>query len=332
MSKKIIIESVNPKDTAVDIEEHLEKAMSVLQAQRENKQFTDVYLKDRKDSSTDIVKLVFSSMIEEISSVLTGENVSKSLDHTGLVEKDIQVQGKQGAYTSKRWVKSNDEDSSKEGIQEDKGDTLMDKEQSSEQDSLKEELSSLPYDRDSFSKFVRANAKALKEMGIKSMTDVQNLWKDLQYNKPIPKQEMGREDAINTIRDKIPQGTLDGWFRESNSGYKSKIETITLENPEVRAGALSLAFHMYKDYMESTTGELSEISYKEFLNMGIKVYRGKDSEDFVEGDQLLSYSYSPNVAKKFGSNVSVVTIKPKDTLGVFMTNGEYEILIKNKNM
>lgn len=67
---KLVITSSDKSDTAVDIEEKLEKAMSVIQSQRDKKQFSDVFLKAKKDKADKIVSAVFSSMIDEISAVL----------------------------------------------------------------------------------------------------------------------------------------------------------------------------------------------------------------------------------------------------------------------
>ena len=67
---KIIIESTNKNDTQADIEDKLEKALTSIQAQRENKQFSDVYLRDTKEKADKVVRQVFQSMTDEIISVL----------------------------------------------------------------------------------------------------------------------------------------------------------------------------------------------------------------------------------------------------------------------
>lgn len=69
---KLIIESTNKEDSVTDIEEKLEKAYTSIRMQRENKQFSDVYLKAQKDRADKVVSSVFDSMIEEISEVLKG--------------------------------------------------------------------------------------------------------------------------------------------------------------------------------------------------------------------------------------------------------------------
>lgn len=48
-------------------EEDLQKSMST---QQEKKQFTDKFLKSRKDNTAKAVKLVFASMMDEIERVL----------------------------------------------------------------------------------------------------------------------------------------------------------------------------------------------------------------------------------------------------------------------
>lgn len=67
----IIIQSTNTKDTPVDIEEKLEKAVDSIKLQRENKTLPDPYLKRQKDIADGVVDKVFDSMVEEISKALT---------------------------------------------------------------------------------------------------------------------------------------------------------------------------------------------------------------------------------------------------------------------
>lgn len=67
---KITIESTNSKDSIVDIEEKLEKAVEMLKLQRERKEFSDVFLKAEKDKADKIVSAVFSSMVDEIEKIL----------------------------------------------------------------------------------------------------------------------------------------------------------------------------------------------------------------------------------------------------------------------
>lgn len=67
---QIIIESSNPNDTPAEIEVKLEKAARTIKLQRENKQFTDSFLKARKTTADRIVTAVFQNMIKEIEQVI----------------------------------------------------------------------------------------------------------------------------------------------------------------------------------------------------------------------------------------------------------------------
>lgn len=68
--KKLVIESTDKNDTITDIEEKLEKALSSIKLQRENKQFSDVFLKAQKDRADNTVSKVFDNMVTEISNIL----------------------------------------------------------------------------------------------------------------------------------------------------------------------------------------------------------------------------------------------------------------------
>lgn len=69
---KIVIESTNKSDSVTDIEEKLEKAVDSIRLQREKKEFSDVFLKAKKDQADKVVSAVFDNMISEIAEVLKG--------------------------------------------------------------------------------------------------------------------------------------------------------------------------------------------------------------------------------------------------------------------
>lgn len=76
--EQIEIVSTDKNDTPGDIEEKLLKAAKAVQLKRENKQFTDVFLKERKDKSTEIFRKVINNMMDEISEVLVNNKGGKS--------------------------------------------------------------------------------------------------------------------------------------------------------------------------------------------------------------------------------------------------------------
>lgn len=67
---KLIVESSNRLDTPADIEDKIEKAYNSIQLQRDKKEFSDVYLKSKKDKLSQLVDKLLHSMIEEVSEVL----------------------------------------------------------------------------------------------------------------------------------------------------------------------------------------------------------------------------------------------------------------------
>lgn len=69
---KIVIESTNKSDSVTDIEEKLEKAVDSIRLQREKKEFSDVFLKSKKDQADNVVSSVFENMVSEIAEILKG--------------------------------------------------------------------------------------------------------------------------------------------------------------------------------------------------------------------------------------------------------------------
>lgn len=70
--KRIIIESTDPMDSEVDIEEKLEKAVETIRLQREQKEFTDLFLKEKKAQADQVVSKVLDSMVDRVSEVILG--------------------------------------------------------------------------------------------------------------------------------------------------------------------------------------------------------------------------------------------------------------------
>ena len=152
-----------------------------------------------------------------------------------------------------------------------------------------------------------------------------DLWKEARETfykfEPV---ELTKEDAINIIREKVPDNILEGWFRKGDSAYKTQLESITMSDDEIRNAALNIMWSNFKEF----SGK--DIGFKEFLNSEIPVYRGKNSEKYVDGDELLAFSFDENMAKKFGNHILETLIKPIETLGAFQTTAEAETLVYRK--
>lgn len=124
----------------------------------------------------------------------------------------------------------------------------------------------------------------------------------------------------------LPRTKWADWFlgrsRKSKEGIREEIEA----NPKLKTALLS---SFYDEYVKQT-GE--NISYEEFLNKDIPVFRGETEGDVKAGKPsgFQSYTLTKDEAKAFSTtgNIEETTIKPKDSLGLIQSVGaEREILI-----
>lgn len=182
-----------------------------------------------------------------------------------------------------------------------------------------------------FNEFIKDKEmiKKLKEKGINNVNDAKIEYNRLKFENQKIK-EMSVEDSVKTIKNKIPQNITDGWFRDADSAYKQKLNDLIVNDDEIRSAGLSIAYNGYKEFTNENIG------FNDFLNKEIKVYRGGTQSKLIDYDKqnFISYSYDKNIAKSFNKNVDEITIKPINTLGMYQTTGEYEILVPqyiNKN-
>ena len=171
--------------------------------------------------------------------------------------------------------------------------------------------------------FIHDNIDALQAIGINSNEFANALWREANYKREdFQPLEMAIEDAIDVLRNQVPENILDGWFRDANSAYKPRLENLALSNKDVRNAALNVMWDNYKNY----SGK--DIGFKEFLYSSIPVYRGKDSEKYVDEDQVVSFTFDKSIAEKFGKHVFETMIRPIDTIGAYQTTGETEVMVR----
>lgn len=185
-----------------------------------------------------------------------------------------------------------------------------------------------------FNEFVKENARDIMSDKIfEGSKDLQKSslekWKELHYeNSSQDFKELKIEESVTIVKNNINSSELHGWFREYNSEYKPSIENSIITNPEVRNASLNIAYLAYKD----KTNE--NLSYHEFVNKEIEIYRGGNF-NMIKEDVFVSYSFDKKIAKKFASEttnsrVESLRIKMKDTLGSLQTTGEAEVMIPRK--
>ena len=171
--------------------------------------------------------------------------------------------------------------------------------------------------------FVRDNISALKAIGVNNNESAMALWRNANYSRedfqPI---EIAMEDAVDVIRNKVPENILDGWFRNADSGYKPKLENIALTDKDVRNAALNIMWDNYKQF----SGK--DIDFNKFLYSNIPVYRGKNQENYTDDDKVLSFTFDRSVAESFGKHILETVIRPIDTIGSYQTTAEGEVMVR----
>lgn len=171
--------------------------------------------------------------------------------------------------------------------------------------------------------FIRDNVPALKAIGVNNNESAMTLWRNANYSRedfqPI---EIAMEDAVDVIRNKVPENILDGWFRNADSGYKPKLENIALTDKDVRNAALNIMWDNYKQF----SGK--DIDFNKFLYSNIPVYRGKNQENYTDDDKVLSFTFDRSVAESFGKHILETVIRPIDTIGSYQTTAEGEVMVR----
>lgn len=143
--------------------------------------------------------------------------------------------------------------------------------------------------------------------------------------------EITMKEANDIVGDNTKASWSQMWFREADSTIKPKIENAIITNPEFRNAALNVAYENYKQFTRAEGKGNTVQKFDEWLTTPITIYRGEQKgQKHIEEDVFLSYSYDRKVAASFGDVVTERTIRPIDTLGGMKLNGEYEVMVPNR--
>lgn len=140
-------------------------------------------------------------------------------------------------------------------------------------------------------------------------------------------------DNMQASVDKIldqPDNVMSGWFRDADDNYKPRLVRQISKDP----GLLSAGHHVMFDQWQVTGskhgGITAGLSKEEFLDTPFTLYRGGD----LGQPGFDSYSMSREVAEGFarqnGTTLREITIKPKDTYGMYQTIAELEVLVPSE--
>ena len=170
---------------------------------------------------------------------------------------------------------------------------------------------------------------AFKERGITKPEQIREFWRTQKMNGFTADDivELPDETAISILRERFPQDYHQQWFQNENKGVKPHVEEIILSDKELRNAGLNIAYINYRDTY-STAGKMG---FQEFLDTPVTLYRGWQNGSKLTGDDVFvsftaDRSVAEKMAKKNGS-IEEITLRPRDTLGSYQTNGEYELLV-----
>lgn len=177
--------------------------------------------------------------------------------------------------------------------------------------------------------FVRENKEEMKADGVKGS----ELWEQYEGTMMHEAQEhlheVSNEDAVETVRDGIPDSYRRGWFVDADSEYKPKIEDLIMGDPEVLNAGWNIA---YRDFME-TIGAGSDVTFDEFMYTPMSMFRGTNGQTEIKADVWSSFSMDRRIAEKFAGStgkVEEIMIRPIDTWGSYQTTAEAEVLVPRR--
>lgn len=172
--------------------------------------------------------------------------------------------------------------------------------------------------------FMTENMRELKEQGIRSTAAANEQFENTMMQKASENvHAVGDQEAVDTVRDNVPNSWMNGWFVDADSSFKPKLEDAILGNPEVLNAGWNIA---YRDYLE-TVGADSGKTFEEFLYTPMTMFRGTRGQAEIASDVWSSFSMDRKIAESFGETIEEIIIRPIDTWGAYQTTAEAEILV-----
>lgn len=169
--------------------------------------------------------------------------------------------------------------------------------------------------------FMRKNVEELKKHGVKDREGWEKIYNETRMERFTPK-EVSKDAALDGIRSGISASVQEGWFRAADSNYKIRIYDALLNNDTARNGTYNIMHQTYKIDNDS------DISFDEFMNKDITLYRGGDISD----DVFTSFTMKKSIADGFMNEsktdkMTEITVKPIEILGMCQPTGEEEVLV-----
>lgn len=158
------------------------------------------------------------------------------------------------------------------------------------------------------------NVDLISSSGIESIADLEQFWKKSNYEKDIKFRELSEQETQDILNSGLDYNLRADWYLDENFDAKSKIENAILANNELRNAAMNKLYQLYqKKYNDAT------VSFNDFLEKELSVYRGDKTPIAYDQSQLMSFSFDKEVAGAFVNHdenyVKEVKIIPKETIG-----------------
>lgn len=156
-----------------------------------------------------------------------------------------------------------------------------------------------------------------------------------KYIEPNKQKEIVESFTHYKSGDKFyPRTIWADWFLGKDRKAKERIANEIEENPQLKNALLSF---WYDEYIKQT-GE--KISFEEFLNKDIEIYRGESQQDIKTPDIYGFQTYAPTEQEariwaektpSYTGKVIKTIVKPKNTYGLIQSVGaERELLVPTK--
>ena len=136
---------------------------------------------------------------------------------------------------------------------------------------------------------------------------------------------MSREDAVGYIASNYDYNTWEQWFTTANDTARTKIADMIEKDEKLRNATLNQMWDEYKKLYDSS------ISFEEFLQTEIPLYRGEDKNSKSKSEKATSFTLNKKILEGYDS-IFETKIKPIDTLGMprpLMAGGESEVFVPN---
>lgn len=172
--------------------------------------------------------------------------------------------------------------------------------------------------------FMKENMRELKENGVRSVAGANEQFENTMMHEASENVHLvSDQEAVDTVRDNVPDSWMRGWFVDADSEYKPKLEDAILGNPEVLNAGWNIA---YRDFIE-TVGADSGKTFEDFLYTPMSMFRGTNGQSEIASDVWSSFSMDRKIAESFGKAIEEIVIRPIDTWGAYQTTAEAEILV-----